>query len=201
MENKFQKIITIMKNNIVTILLGSVFLLMVFVPEAKASFQKGLMKAGFFQPDFEDEKKQTTINETPAYRMKVSDVKGNDIAVEKLKGKVVFINFWATWCPPCIAEMPSLQILYDKMKDKDDVVFLFVEVEGNVSKATKFMEKRKLTMPIHFVKSEVPQEFFQGNLPTTVILDKEGKIAHKTLGMADYSGQNVVDFIEGLRAQ
>lgn len=200
MESKLQKLISVMKNNIFTIALGAIFLLMIFVPEAKASVQKGLMKVGFFQPDFE-ETKSKPVATIPAYSMKVSDVNGNLMAVEDLKGKVVFINFWATWCPPCIAEMPSLQVLYDKMKDKEDVVFLFVEMDGNVSKATKFMEKRKLTLPIHFVKSEVPQEFFQGSLPTTIILDKQGNLAHKTQGMADYSGQNVVDFLEDLRKQ
>ncbi len=200
MESKLQKLISVMKNNIFTIALGAIFLLMIFVPEAKASVQKGLMKVGFFQPDFE-EKKTKPVATIPTYSMKVSNVNGNLITVEDLKGKVVFINFWATWCPPCIAEMPSLQVLYDKMKDKEDVVFLFVEMDGNVSKATKFMEKRKLTLPIHFVKSEVPQEFFQGSLPTTIILDKQGNLAHKTQGMADYSGQNVVDFLEDLRKQ
>ena len=175
---------------------------MVFVPEVKATMQQGLMKLGFFNPDLKESSLSANLpnsNTEPAkaanYKMNMLDQTGKKVSLEDLKGKVVFINFWATWCGPCIAEMPSIQKLYDQFKDNDEVVFVILEAEGNKPKATKFMEKRKLSWPVYYPASDFPEEFFRGSLPTTVTLDKQGNIAHKTEGMADYSGQDIVDFL------
>ncbi|WP_326985222.1 TlpA family protein disulfide reductase [Chryseobacterium sp. MP_3.2] len=183
------------------------FLSIVFVPEVKATMHQGLMKLGLFQPDLKviptSIDAETSNSKTPKpanYIMNMQDQKGNRISLEDLKGKVVFINFWATWCGPCIAEMPSIQKLHDKFKGNPDVVFIILEAEGNKAKATKFMESRKLNLPVYFPASEIPTEFFRGSLPTTVILDKAGNIAHVTEGMADYSGQDIVDFMNRVLA-
>lgn len=174
---------------------------MIFVPEVKATMQQGLMKLGFFNPDLkESELSVNPPNSTePAknadYKMDLLDQKGNKVSLEDLKGKVVFINFWATWCGPCIAEMPSIQKLYDQFKDNSEVAFVILEAEGNKEKAVKFMQNKKLNLPVYYPNSGFPEEFFRGSLPTTVILDKEGNIAHITEGMADYSGQDIVDFL------
>ncbi len=191
----------IMKKVLNIVFIGLI-LSMIFVPEVKATMQQGLMKLGFFNPDLEESTLTNTTEDAHAqpaepanYIMNMLDQKGNRISLEELKGKVVFINFWATWCGPCIAEMPSIQKLHDKFRDNPDVVFVILEAEGNKAKATKFMESRKLNLPIYYPASEIPSEFFRGSLPTTVILDKQGNIAHITEGMADYSGQDVVDFL------
>lgn len=179
----------------------ALILTVVFVPEVKAGFQQGLMKLGFFKPDLSADLTKTNENSAeeiakPVHRMEFVDKDGKLITLKDLKGKVVFINFWATWCGPCIAEMPSIQKLYDQYKDNPEVVFVLLEAEGNKTKATKFMENKELTLPVYYPSGNIPQEFFRGSLPTTVILDKEGNIAHITEGMADYSGQNVIDFID-----
>lgn len=177
-------------------------LMMLFVPEVKATMQQGLMKLGLFNPNLENTTLKNTPENLPAekvetatYKMDLIDQQGKKVSLEDLKGKVVFINFWATWCGPCIAEMPSIQKLYDKFKDNPDVAFVILEAEGNKEKAGKFMEKRKLNLPVYYPDGGFPAEFFRGSLPTTVILDKQGNIAHVTEGMADYSGQDIVDFM------
>lgn len=189
-----------------TALIG-LFLSMIFVPEVKATMQQGLMKLGFFNPDLTEtplsEKKEdlnTAVIKTANYTMNFVDQKGKKVSLGDLKGKVVFINFWATWCGPCIAEMPSIQKLHDKFKNNSDVVFVILETEGNKAKATKFMASRKLNLPVYYPDGEIPKEFFRGSLPTTVILGREGNIAHVTEGMADYSGQDVVDFMNKILA-
>lgn len=196
-------IIEFMRKNWVNTILIAFVAAMLFVPEAKAFVNQGLMKIGLFQPDLSTDKlKEQDKLSTQAeanYSFSAVDVHGNVLTLDDLKGKVVFINFWATWCPPCIAEMPSIQTLYDKYKGKEDVVFLIVEIESKKDKAVKFMEKKKLDLPVFFPQGAIPSEFFRGSLPTTVMLDKKGNIAHITEGMADYSGQDVVDFIEMLR--
>lgn len=177
---------------------------MIFVPEVKATMQQGLMKLGLFNPNLENStlatKAEDGTKEPANYTMNLLDQKGKKVSLEDLKGKVVFINFWATWCGPCIAEMPSIQKLHDKFKDNPDVVFVLLEAEGNKAKATKFMEKRKLNLPLYYPAGDFPTEFFRGSLPTTVILDKQGNIAHITEGMADYSGQDIVDFMNKVLA-
>ena len=115
-----------------------------------------------------------------------------------LKGKVVFINLWATWCGPCIAEMPSIQVLYNKFKDNPNVVFLLVEVDNNVEGAKEFVAKQKLTLPIVYPNSDIPRNWLDNAIPTTVILAKNGMLAERKQGMYDYSGENVQNFIQSL---
>lgn len=181
----------------------ALILSILFVPNVKASMQQGLMKLGFFNPKLDEsilesnnENSDLKTTEPANYTMNLIDQKGNKVSLEDLKGKVVFINFWATWCGPCIAEMPSIQKLHDKFKDNKDIVFVILEAEGNKTKATKFMESRELSLPLFYPAGDFPTEFFRGSLPTTVILDKQGNIAHITEGMADYSGQDIVDFLD-----
>ena len=198
-NNKF---ITMIKRNYSTIIVGALALVLLFVPEAKAMMQQGLMKIGLFQPKLE---KIDSLNNQPKtvaeanYKFDMVDADGKAVSMDDLKGKVVFMNFWATWCPPCIAEMPTIQVLYDKFKDDKDVVILTVEVEGKREKVAKFMARKKLSIPVVYPNSDIPKDFFNGSLPTTVILDKEGNIAHTTVGMADYSGKDVEDFINELK--
>lgn len=196
-NNKF---ITMLKRNYSTIIVGALALVLLFVPEAKAMMQQGLMKLGLFEPKLEKVETSTQPTSEANYRFEMVYADGKAVNMEDLKGKVVFMNFWATWCPPCIAEMPSIQKLYDKVKDDKDIVILTVEVEGKRDKVAKFMERKKLSLPVVYPNSSIPTEFFNGSLPTTVILDKKGNIAHTTMGMADYSGQDIVDFLNELKA-
>ncbi|SHL51753.1 Thiol-disulfide isomerase or thioredoxin [Chishuiella changwenlii] len=188
-----------LKRNYSTIIIGAIALIILFVPEAKAMMHQGLMKIGLFQPKIEKTVENTQPKTEANYQFEMIDADGKITTMEELKGKVVFLNFWATWCGPCIAEMPTIQKLYDKFKDDKDVVILTVEVENKKEKAKNFMTSKNLTLPIVFPNSTIPKEFFDYALPTTIILDKQGNIAHTTLGMADYSGQEVVDFLNELK--
>ena len=194
--NKIVSYIKKNKSNIIFLALG---LILLFSADAKAYLQQGLMKVGFFQPDLEKKEIVNPNNLNTYSSFKMINQKGETITLGDLKGKVVFINFWATWCPPCIAEMPSIQVLYDKFKDDNEVVILTLEVEGKADKADKFMKRKNLNLPVYFPQSSIPRELFNGSLPTTVILDKQGNIAHITLGMADYSGQDIVDFLNEIK--
>ena len=84
----------------------------------------------------------TTESAVPTTATDVSfkDKSGNVVQLNDLKGKVVFINFWATWCPPCIHELPSIDQLRQSLKDNKDIVFLMVDVDGDIDKSSAFME-------------------------------------------------------------
>ena len=192
------KIFSILKNNRSNIVFITLALIFLFSTDAKAYLQQGLMKVGFFQPKLEIKESFKENKDYLNFQM-VND-KSEVISLADLKGKVVFLNFWATWCPPCIAEMPSIQILHDKFKDDNEVIILTLEIESKKENANQFMRRKNLNLPVYYPNSAIPSELFNGNLPTTVILDKEGNIAHTTLGMADYSGQDIVDFIKEIKA-
>ena len=128
------------------------------------------------------------------------DGSGRTIDISKQKGKVLFINFWATWCPPCIQEMPSINTLKKQLNEKD-ILFLMVDVDDNYKKSSKFMEKNKYDLPVYTAVSSVPQEFLSGSIPTTVIIDKEGKVVGRHEGGADYMNPEIVKFFKDLTSK
>lgn len=172
-------------------------------PTSRVFFQQQLMKIGFFQPKFEEPvTEEASVEESTnvAGEDKASFVNenGDIINTADLKGKVVFINFWATWCGPCVAEMPSIEVLYNKFKSNPDVVFLIVEIESNQDGVKEFLAKHKLDLPIVYPNGNIPSTWLENAIPTTVILDKDGQLAERKQGMYDYSGQGVQDFIQSL---
>lgn len=179
-----------------------VLVVAVLVPSSRSWLQGGLMKMGFFKADLEtstdtipDNKNAAT---SPVTNVSFSNEKGEVVTIEELAGKVVFLNFWATWCPPCKAEMPSIQQLKDKLKGNEQVVFMLVEIDGEAEKAREFMKQGNMDLPIYFPESEIPGNWLGQSIPTTVILDKEGNVAAHHEGMADYSRKEVYDFITNL---
>ncbi len=114
------------------------------------------------------------------------DKEGKVIQLSTLKGKVVFINFWATWCPPCIHELPSIDQLRESLKDHKDIVFLMVDVDGDIEKSAAFMKENKYNLPLYVAQGDIPAEFLGQSIPTTVILDKAGKIVERLEGSRDY---------------
>lgn len=133
-----------------------------------------------------------------AYDISFLGVNDEKVNTNELLGKVVFINFWATWCPPCIEEMPSIQYLYNKFRDNSDIVFLLVDVDGDIKGAQKFMKKRDLDMPLFIPNSNIPKSFLQGAIPTTVILDKRGAIDVRLEGGRDYRAPQITQALESL---
>jgi len=184
--------ITFLKKHFWNGLFLAVLLVLLFVPSAKAYLMQGLMQVGLFKPHTE-----TTAQgkATDLSGIKFKDAEGNTIDLGDLKGKVIFLNFWATWCPPCQAEMPSVNQLYEQFKNNKDVVFLFVDADGDFAKAKKFMDRKKYNLPVYSIGSSVPEEIFKGSLPTTIVFDKEGRISYKGEGAANYADQKFLDFM------
>ncbi|PRD47770.1 TlpA family protein disulfide reductase [Sphingobacterium haloxyli] len=115
------------------------------------------------------------------------DGKGEVVSVNDLKGKVVFINFWAPWCPPCIEEMPGLNSLKNKFNGNEKIVFLMVDVDNNREKAQAFMDEHDLQLPVYTPHGEIPSLYLSRGIPTTIILDKKGEIVSRIEGGRDYT--------------
>ena len=172
------------------------FIAIIFVPSAKAMVLEGLMKAGLFSPDTSAPAAQP-LRDLSGIQFK--DINGKITDLGDLKGKVIFLNFWATWCPPCIAEMPGVNKLYERFKNDSDIVFILADADGNLTKSQKFMQRKKFALPVFAVASEVPEVLFQGSLPTTVVFDKQGRIMYNEAGAANYGNQKFIEFINRLK--
>lgn len=185
----------ITRSSIINILLAALLLVIVLVPDARATVMSGLMKIGLFKPDIS----RNTDNFIPESKeIMFRDGNGKIVSLEDLKGKVVLINFWATWCPPCRAEMPSLNNLYKEFSNNKAIIFITVDADANYTKAKKFLDKKNYELPLYVVASDIPQQLFSGSLPTTIILDKQGKLVFRHEGAANYADAGFNDFLKGL---
>ncbi|MBO9591840.1 MAG: TlpA family protein disulfide reductase [Niabella sp.] len=182
--------------NLITAGLFAFVLALFIFPEFKAVIIRGLMKVGFFQPRVETTK--TLPPETATASVQFMTAGGHIHTPESLKGKVVFINFWATWCPPCIAEMPAIHELYNAFKNNPNIVFLLVDADQDLPKATDFIKKKQLDLPVASFRGTVPASWYGGTLPTTLVLDKTGAIVYRHEGAADFSNKKFHAFLETL---
>lgn len=160
--------------------------------EVAAFAQRAVLATGLITPDTDiDEDGKGTID----YNFKIKSVDGEVIELSKFKDKVIFINLWATWCAPCRAEMPSIQALYDNMKDKEDVVFIMLSLDQNEGKVKKFVNKKTYDFPMYLPASEVPQILRSPSIPTTFVVAKNGEIVSKKVGMAKYDSKSFQNFL------
>jgi len=183
-------------SNALTIGLLALALGLFVFPEFKAMVIRGLMKAGLFQPRITPLK--TAASVSAASSVQFVTATGETHTPESLKGKVVFINFWATWCPPCIAEMPAINALYTSFKNNPDIVFLLVDADQNLPKATSFIKEKQFEFPVSSVSGPVPASWYNGTLPTTLVLDKTGNLVYQHEGAADFSNKKFRAFLNGL---
>lgn len=122
----------------------------------------------------------------PAPNFTLVDRQGKTWTLSELKGQVVFVNFWATWCPPCREEMPSMQKLY-KMLPKDNFKMLAILNKDDPALADSFAKKHDLTMPIiNDQDNTLGAAYGLTGLPETFIVDKQGILREKFIGLAQW---------------
>jgi len=185
------------KKLLLNILFFAFLAVIVFVPSAKALMLQGLMEIGLFKPSLSE--KPTATTDLTGIKFKTAQ--GKIVDLGELKGKVVFLNFWATWCPPCLAEMPSVNKLYEQYKTDDEVVFLLVDADNDFTKAQAYMDRKSYQLPVYNAITAVPEIIFKGSLPTTIVFDKMGRISFKGEGAANYNSPKFIAFIQQLKAQ
>lgn len=177
-----KKPVSVLKHRWLTFLLYILLGIFIFSPAAKSWLLQQVISTGLFNAEIKKENKEKTT--APPFLLTYSE--GNTLTTANLKGKVVFINFWASWCPPCRAEMPSLNQLYLNLREDKNYVFLFVNEDEDKSKGIDYIEKHDLSIPFYSIAGEISSVIYNGTLPTTVVLDKEGKIVLKHLGIGRY---------------
>jgi thiol-disulfide isomerase/thioredoxin len=132
------------------------------------------------------------------YALEGLDLAGAPFSFSRFSGKVLVLNFWATWCGPCVAEMPSLQRLQAATSDLD-VAFACVTREKS-ELVNRFLQKRGFTLPFLVLEGEPPTCFRSRGIPATFVLDKAGRIVMRHYGAARWDDPSVVAFVRGLAA-
>ncbi|GHT82759.1 hypothetical protein FACS1894137_02270 [Spirochaetia bacterium] len=126
---------------------------------------------------------------------------GGTRQLSALRGKVVVFNIWATWCPPCRAEMPSMEALYQKYKDKG-LEILAVDSGEEEQDVARFIRQYGFTFPIGLdVSGEITEPYGTGYIPTTYIIDRQGKIISQIVGGRPWDTESVYKAFEALLAQ
>lgn len=175
------------------ILFFGLLLFFAFSTSAKSWLLQQAVSVGLFKAEI---KKVAAATATTA-SFSFTNANGQTQSTSDFKGKVVFINFWATWCPPCRAEMPSLNELYNQFKNDNRFVFLFINEDEDWQKAKDYLQKAGFAIPLSTSSGLIPAELYSGTLPTTLVLDKDGRLVMKHEGLADYNRES---FIQQLKA-
>ncbi len=133
----------------------------------------------------------------PGFRLK--DLSGDTVSLDRYRGTVVMLNFWATWCGPCRVEMPTMEALY-KMFPRRDFEILAVSTDAQGAAVTKpFHREFGLTFPIlHDADFQVGLAYGARTLPMTFLLDRRGVIRHRIFGARDWHSPEAVQLIQTL---
>lgn len=172
--------------------------------------QRGLLETGLMNPDVKEASEIAQVNNTKtespknikknpeaSFDLNLKDEKGNIVPLSNLKGKVIFMNFWATWCPPCVAEMPAIDKLHQEMGD--EVAFVMLSRDQSFEKAISYKKRKDYSLPIYTLASPLPAMYRSTALPTTYVIDAEGNLALTHKGMADYNTGEFKSFLNSLK--
>jgi peroxiredoxin len=131
----------------------------------------------------------------------LSSLDGKQVSLSDHRGKVVMVHFWATWCPPCVEEMPTLEKLYRGAAGKD-IVMLAVSVdEGGAAAVGSFMERNKLSLPVLLDPGHsVSRLYGTFKFPETYIIDRNGVVKSKVIGSRDWSNPAVIKVLQDITA-
>jgi thiol-disulfide isomerase/thioredoxin len=135
------------------------------------------------------------------YDFTIKDLHGNKFTFDKYKGKVVFLNLWATWCGPCRAEMAGIQKLYSNMGgDSVSFVMLSLDKDRDKEKIVKYIKDKEFTFPVFLPSGYLSEQLNVPSIPTTFVIGKNGKIAAKEIGTTNFNTPKFKKFLQKLAA-
>jgi len=164
-----------------------------------ASFatQWTLLQVGLRDADEEEINEDISFD----YNFTLKDLVGNRVSVEDYRGKVIFLNMWATWCGPCRAEMPGIQKLYEAV-DKDKIAFIMLSIDRDrdLPKVTKYIADQGFTFNAFLPSGTLPKLLQVPSIPTTFVISKDGKVVKKEVGSMRYDTRKFQEFLKELSA-
>ncbi|MBW2961703.1 TlpA family protein disulfide reductase [Mesonia aestuariivivens] len=165
------------------------------IPQARREIQVFLNQLLASTPTkvLEEDQKQLSN-----YHLQLEDIYGRRKNLNESKNRVVFINYWATWCPPCIAEMPDLEELFQKYHEQIDFYFI---TNDEPDKILKFMQENTYSFPVYFSQTKLPSVLYSNALPTSYVIAKDGKIVFDKAGAANWTSDRFTKDLEQLIAE
>jgi thiol-disulfide isomerase/thioredoxin len=152
-----------------------------------------IMRQIAFSPSIEN---KSNAEKLDTYNWDLKGLNTESINFNELKGKIVFVNFWATWCPPCRAEMPMIQELFNDYKNS--VHFIFVTNE-NWQTVDNYFNKNGYNLPVYNAISTPPTKFTETNsIPASYLIDQEGNILISKTGSANWNSSKVRNLLDNL---
>ena len=161
--------------------------------EVIGTIQGLVLKTGLIKPNISREEPISKAD----YNFRLVDQEGNILEGEALRNKTVFINLWATWCPPCVAEMPDINRLYKEVAS-EDIVFIMISLDDDFNKAKNFLQKKEYDFNIYQFISTPPTELYSEIIPTSFVFSPEGNIVVRREGMARYNSAAFKEFLKSL---
>ncbi|OOZ19030.1 hypothetical protein BOW28_01025 [Solemya velum gill symbiont] len=138
------------------------------------------------------------VGEQPELALKLADMQGNQFALAQLKNKVVVLNFWATWCPPCVEEIPSLERLRELMQ-ADGLEVVSIDVGESTANIQAFLKDKPVDFPVLLDPEAEAFKSWNGYaFPTTFVLDREHKIQYAVFGAFEWDADEVVEMLRQL---
>ena len=180
-----------LKKNWITLSLTAFLLAILLIP----SFKEFVTRQILMKPSLEKVENEVTF--TPEeLNLQLKGVNVPDANLADFKGKVVFLNFWGTWCPPCRAEYPSIQKLYEAKKDK--VQFVLVAMQDEEEKVKQFLAENNYTTQVYLAKSPLAEKMLPKSFPTTFLVGQNGRILMKEDAAKDWNAEDVLQFIDSV---
>lgn len=132
------------------------------------------------------------------YQMTLEKASGELVQLQDWEDQVLFINFWATWCAPCLAEMPDINNLYGKAQSNPKIQFVMISTDEDWEKAKGLIQKKEYDFPIYRLRSAVPASLYSKSIPATFVVAPGGEIKLQRQGMASYDHSQFLDFLNSL---
>lgn len=173
------------------------FVVAMLIPASRTIILTGVnnLKSKIIPP--KSAKKAEIFLSTSDYNWQLVDMQGNIVHLFDFKEKVIFINFWATWCGPCIGEMPELQSFYEKYKNNDKIAFIFASSD-DLQTIQAFMRKKQYTFPVYRINMQLPPTLDHSSIPTSFVINKFGGIVIRQRGVANWNSNKMDNTIEKL---
>ncbi len=173
-------------------LLLIIFIVLLIIPQTRTPIQVALNRIIAFSPSEVSEDDREKID---TYNWGLVDLDQRPVSFMQSKGEVIIVNLWATWCPPCIAEMPSFQDLYNDYAEKVD--FYFVSSE-EAQKLQNFLNKHDYDLPVFIPQTMPPSRLRSNSLPTTYVISRTGEIVVDKTGAANWNDGNFRKLLDRL---
>ena len=168
-------------------------------PIVLGAMQRGLLATGLWNAEAPAATTPAVLTGSVAYphNLPMVTLDGQAVNLSDLKGKAVFVNLWASWCPPCRAEMPGIEALYKKV-DHSKIAFLMLSLDDDAAKAQQFVKSQGYTFPVYLRTGHLPAPFDSNSIPSTIILGPDGQVAARHDGMAEYDTPEFKASLENL---